>query len=152
MPRRTQRLIATLLVWIAILFTAGTVVSRIASPPVNSWNAWYTYGNIVAEGDPEQANQLLTDIQQLANDVYQQSQAIAMGLYGQYALWLLVILAILLVGGVVATFFIWRSVALPVMAAEAGNVLPAGKRRLLEDDGENDLMDDPLPAHQGRAR
>jgi hypothetical protein len=137
MPRRTQRLIATLLVWIAILFTVGIVLGRVGFTWINSYSGAYWPGNVVTGGDAETATRLLGQIQEVNNEVWQQSQMIASELYTQYALWMIALVAIMLAGAVISTFFIWRSVYLPEMQSPADeSLLRAGKRHLLDDDDE----------------
>jgi hypothetical protein len=147
MPRRTQRLIATLLIWLAVLITAGTVLSRIASPITSLNNAWYGVGNIVADGDVETANRLMNDLQQLANSLWPRSQQLAQEAYGQYIPWLMLMVGIILVGGMTATYIIWRSVYLPELPdAVEEPIMRAGKRRLQDDDDDERLE----PARQPR--
>jgi hypothetical protein len=153
MPRRSQRLIATLLIWIAILITVGVVVSRIAEPPVETWNAWYGYGNIVADGNAEAAAQTLNDISQMGSTLWQESRLIAMELYGQYAAWLLVIIGILLTGGIASTYLLWRGVYLPERIRETDQTLPrASKRHSSDDELADDYASEQRPLAQRRAR
>jgi len=141
MPRRTQRLIATLLVWIAMLMTVGIVVSRIATPEVYPMNAWYPYGGMVTGTDPETANRLMQQIGAVTDGIWDSGRSLAMEYYGMYAVWLIAIVAILLMGGVAATYFIWRSAQLPdSVEQETPSVMAAGKRRLLEDADESAEM------------
>lgn len=150
MPRRTQRLIATLLVWIAILLTTGVIVSRAGLLEITSSIGGYWPSNVVTGGDAETVAGLLGRIQSINNEVWSQTQTMANELYTTYALWLVLMIGIILAGAVISTFFIWRSVYLSESQTPTEeSIMQAGKRRLLEDDDES-VNGDSLPAAKRR--
>ena len=145
MVRKQERVIGTLLVWIGILVTMSVVLSRITGIPIQMRNNWYNSGNVVTGANPEEAARLIESIQSINSELFFDVQRFATAELGAYLPYFVLICAVLLVGGVLSTMFIWRSVIVPadIEAAiesrkEDEADIPTGKTlaSLLDDDGE----------------
>jgi hypothetical protein len=128
-------------------------------PPLFMQNNWYYSGNVVTGASSEEATRILQEIQNVSQGLYNQTQQFAQAEMFHYIPYILLICGILLAGGVISTFFIWRSVIVPTEVSEAiaaGEIQERKQRRtapgslanLLSDDGElHDSEAEPLPEH-----
>ena len=157
MVRKRDRVIGTLLIWIAVLITMGMALGRLTGyPPMFLQNNWYYSGNVVTGASSEEATRILQEIQNVSQELFNEAQQFAQAEVFQYIPYVLLICGILLAGAVISTFFIWRAVLVPTEVSEAiaAGDIPDRRRRtapeslakLLSDDGElHDSASDPQP-------
>ena len=145
MVRKRDRVVGTLAIWVAVLITVSMVIDRLNYARLNLQNNWYYSGSVVVGQDSEAALQIWEDLQSISSDIFMQTQQIAQAdMIDYYFPYVLLILAALLIGAVLSTLFIWRSVIVPaavseVMAANSRNRDQADRTplaTLLDDDGE----------------
>jgi hypothetical protein len=120
MVRKRDRVIGTLLVWIAVLISMHSIIQALNYAPVYLQNYWYYSGNVVVGPNSEEAMQVWQDFQSISSSLFAQTQQIARTeLFNYYFPYVLFILAILLIGAGLSTLFIWRSVIVPAAMSEA---------------------------------
>ncbi len=152
MVRRQERLIATLLVWIATLFALLAVLERFTRPILDIQNNWYYVSSVVTSQNPEEANQAINSIQEISNNIYFQTQQFANSELLTYSPAVLVVGAALLIAATLSTMFIWRSVIVPNMetasdSAALGKIKARGSRlRELPLGDENEDISDLEPS------
>lgn len=127
MVSRRDRVIGVLLVWIAICFGMAMALGRLAQPAINQYNVWYWNFPVVTGADPEQANEVIREMNAVSNDLFYQVQQFANAEILQYAPLILFTGATLLIGALLSTWFIWRSVIVPATRDE-GNTLDSKHR------------------------
>jgi hypothetical protein len=144
MVRRRERVIGTLLVWIAVLISLSMILDRLNYARIMMQNNWYYSGGVVTgTSSTEEGLRILEAHQDLSQEIWVQVNQFAQAELLTYFPYLLLIGAVLLLGGVLSTMFIWRSVVVP----EAINEMVAEKQAamnepetehslVLEDDGE----------------
>ena len=113
MVRRHERVIATLLVWIAELLAVSFTFDRLNAIRVQIENAWYFSGGVIAAATSEEAAQVMEEFQRLSSEVYSKAQILARAELAAYYPYILLICAMLLLGGIISTLVIWRSVIVP---------------------------------------
>lgn len=141
MLQKRDRVIATLLVWIAVLVALSMAIGRLSFIALDMWGMWYHPGSVITGATSEEAMRILNDFQTFNSELYNQTQQFARAEMLAYLPYVVLIGAVLLVGGVLSTMFIWRSVAVP---AEVREAIAAGKDQTirrpevfeLDDDGE----------------
>ena len=161
MVRKRDRVIGTLLIWIGILFTMGMTLDRMSGISITMQNNWYNRGDVVTGASQEEATRLLETLQNINNELFVQVQQFTQTELMTYLPYFLIISAVLLVGGVLSTYVIWRSVVVPEAISEA---IAASKEEdeeaqtdarslasLLDDDGEIVTADSDFePEHNHR--
>jgi len=127
MVRKRDRVIGVLLVWVAILIGMALALERLTDLAVNDYNLWYGNFQVVTGANPEEANQALNGLQSLTNDLFFQTRQLGYSELFRYAPMILFIGATLLIGAMLSTLFIWRSVIVPETAIppEEENALKA---------------------------
>lgn len=155
MVRKRDRVIGTLAIWVAVLITVSMVIDRMNFARLNMQNNWYYSGSVVVGQDSEAAMQIWQDLQSISSEIFTQTQQIAQAeLFNYYFPYILLILGVLLIGAVLSTLFIWRSVIVPAGVSEvvAARNAQSHEREdrtpvasLLDDDGE---LIEPLPDAQ----
>lgn len=150
MVRRRERVIGTLLVWVMLLVSMGMLIDRLNYSRVDSVYHWFNASNVVTGADPAEAQRLIDSARELSNTVYLETRHFAQLELSSYTPLFILVFGLLLLGGVLATFFIWRSVVVPVAVADLDLGQPERStqpmRSLLSDDGE--LLDSDLPQAQ----
>lgn len=143
MVRKRDRVISTLLVWIAVVMAMAMIIGRLNWAAIEMRNFWYYSGNVVTGASQEEATQILQDINIFTGELSSQAQQIAQAELFVYLPYVLLIGAVLLIGGVLSTMFIWRSVIVPAEVSEAiaeknaaNQIAPRSIETLLDDDGE----------------
>lgn len=139
MVRRRDRVVGTLLIWLAVLLSLTMIIGRLNWAAIEMRNFWYYAGNVVTGASSEEANRLLNEISQITGELSSQTQQIAQTELLIYMPYILLIAAALLLGGVLSTIFIWRSVLVPAEVSEAiaeRHSAPRSIDALLDDDGE----------------
>jgi hypothetical protein len=143
MVRKHERVIGTLLVWIGVIVSMSMILDRLNYARVMMQNNWYYSGGVVTGASSEEALRLLEDHQELSQQVWSQVNQFAQVELLTYFPYLLLLGAVLLIGGVLSTMFIWRSVVVPEevaeMVAEKQAEVQESERSLsslLDDDGE----------------
>lgn len=120
MVRKSERVIGTLMIWIAVPIAMLAALDRLNIVRVHMQNAWYhSTGVVTGAISPEEGIQLMNELQQVNNDLYFQVQQFAGAEMFNYLPYLLLICAILLVGAIVSTMLIWRSVVVPEAMRQA---------------------------------
>jgi hypothetical protein len=146
MVRKSERVIGTLLVWIGVLVSLSMMFDRLNYARVMIQNNWYYSGGVVMGAESTEAGlRILEDHQHLSQEIWMQVNQFAQAELLTYFPYLLLIGAALLLGGVLSTMFIWRSVVVPQevsdMIAEKQAVIHEAETArslssLLDDDGE----------------
>lgn len=145
MIRKHERIIATLLIWIAELIAIAFVLDRLTGVRVQMENAWYYSGSVVTGATFQEATQVMEELQSVTGSLFMHARTIAQAELMPYAPYILLICAILLIGGVLSTLFVWRSVIVPDRLKEMLNTIENDEdlqssaqslASLLEDDGE----------------
>src|SRR5262245_47511195 len=108
MVRRRDRVVGTLLIWLAVVLALTMMIGRLNWAAIEMRNFWYYAGNVVTGASSEEANQLLNEISEITNQLASQTQQIAQTELLIYLPYILLITAVLLIGGVLSTIFIWR--------------------------------------------
>ncbi len=112
MISRRDRLIGTLIVWLAMFMMLAFLVQQFTAPEVNTWNNWYGFGAITA-AEPEKATRAFEALNTFGNITYQSAHALVTEEMRAYAP-LLLVLVLALIGAVMtSTYIIWRSVIIP---------------------------------------
>ncbi len=144
MVRKRDRVIGILVVWIGVFFGMAMALGRLAQPAINHYNVWYWNFQVVTGADPEEASEVIQGMQSVSNDLYYQVQQFANDEILQYAPLILFTGAILLIGALLSTWFIWRAVIVPEATSEEENSLKANlpflhrtaESAVVDDDGE----------------
>lgn len=146
MIRKRERVIGTLLVWIGILIAMGMTLDRMNYINIRMQNNYYNSGSVLTGANQQEATQLLETLQIINSELFFQVQAFTRAELTPYLPYFLLICAVLLIGGVLSTYFIWRSVVVPEALSEAIAAQREEDERetsgvrslanLLDDDGE----------------
>jgi hypothetical protein len=113
MVGRRERVIGTLIVWVAVAIALVTTVGRFDWIYVYPNSLWFNPIGVVTGAASEDVGQLLSSLSTFTSELYtQMSQTAQMELL-LYTHYILVVSAVLLLGGVLSTMFIWRSVIVP---------------------------------------
>lgn len=140
MVRKRDRLIGTLVIWIAVFVAMSKIFDGLNYAPIWMQNYWYQSGGVVVGEDSATAMQIWEDFQSVSSGLFDQTRQIAQtDLFEYYLPYLLLLVLVLLVGAVLSTFFIWRSVIVPEAIASARRheqSEPTPVASLLDDDGE----------------
>ena len=154
MVRRRERVIGTLLVWIGVLISLAMILDRLNYARITMQNNWYYSGGVVTGASSEEALRLLEEHQELSQEIWMQINQFAQAELLAYFPYIFLLMAVLLVGGVLSTMFIWRSVVVPEAISEMVSEKQAemreeeGRSLVLDDDGE--LVEHPLRQRQGQ--
>lgn len=162
MVRKRDRVIGTLVIWIAVIAAMSRIFEVLNRAPFHLHNSWYASGSVLVGQDSESALRVWEDVQSMSSNIYTQTyQFIQTELFSNHLPYLLLIVAALLVGAVIGTLFIWRSVIVPAGMSESIVIRTRSNEReerppitaLLEDDGELiEPIADPEPTHNHRER
>lgn len=159
MVRRYERVIATLLIWIAVLVAFTGLIERFSRPIINFQNNWYYFSPVVTGADADEANQAISAVQNTSNQISHQIQAFTEAEILKYTPVLLIVGAVLLIAACVCTFIIWRSIVLPEMQHVSDSMaLGKLKQQMRQRSHENSETDEnphdyeahPTSAHNGR--
>lgn len=156
MVRRRERVIGTLLVWIGVLISLSMIFDRLNYARIMMQNNWFYSGGVVTGASSEEAMRLLEEHQALSQDIWRQINQFAQAETLTYFPFIFLLMVVLLVGGVLCTMFIWRSVVVPQevgdMIAEKQAIIneqEAEHSLVLDDDGEFVEVNHPV-THQQR--
>jgi hypothetical protein len=162
MVRKQDRVIGTLVIWIAVSVILSMILDRLNYARLDLINHWYYSGAAVAGTTAEDATRILEELQQVGGDIFAQTQAMARAELLQYFPYILLICAVVIIGGVLSTLFIWRSVIVPAALHEtltqyhkqdAEQPVSRSLANLLNDDGElAEADDDRQPERNHRPR
>ncbi|MBZ0286956.1 MAG: hypothetical protein K8I30_05035 [Anaerolineae bacterium] len=140
MVRKRDRVIATLIVWIGVLVAMAVILGRLTGPGLEMQNFWYYSGSVVTGGSSEEAMQVLDGINKITNDLQMQTRQYAQAELMAYLPYIVLLSAFFLAGGMLSTFFIWRSVVVPGALMDKVNLykeIESEPRAVhLDDDGE----------------
>lgn len=140
MVRKRDRVIATLVVWIAVFISMAVILGRLTGPGVDLQNFWYYSGNVVTGGSSEEAIAALDNLNKITAELQFQTQQYAQTAVFAYLPYIILLTIIFLGGGMLSTFFIWRSVAVPgelvERVKEYREGVPQPRAVHLDDDGE----------------
>jgi len=143
MIRKRDRVVGTLAIWIGVLLAMGIMLDRLNIINIQMQNYWYYTGGVVTGTSSEEAMQVLQDLQRINNLYYGETQQFARAELFQYFPLVMLLLILLLVAAVISTYFIWRSVAVPVEVSERIEARREREREnttslanLLNEDGE----------------
>lgn len=123
MLRKYDRILGTLIIWIAILFSMYFLLGAFTYPRVSSQNVWYWPGNVVVSSDPDAANKAMQSLNAVSDKLYWTVDSFTRNELLAYWPALLVIAVILLAGGLVGTYFIWRHARLPELNSQTEDQL-----------------------------
>lgn len=113
MVRKYDRIVGTLLIWIAIPIAILTLLNYFLAPRIGWQNAWYWPVSIITTNDPEAAGRALQAIDEISYNIQTSLDQFARDEVWHYAPLLLLIMLTVLAAGALCTYFIWRSVRLP---------------------------------------
>jgi len=156
MVRRQERLIATLLVWIATLLALSAILERLLRPNLDMQNNWYYYAPVVTGENAEEASQAISRIQDISSSVYYQIQQFAHSELLQYSPAILFVSAAILLAAVLSTVFIWRSVIVLELhtgddRAALGKIKASRLREMEAVDLDSEIDDfEPLSSRNGQ--
>src|SRR5690606_41098710 len=98
MVRKTDRVIGTLVIWIAVLVMMAWTLGRLTYPFVQVQNAWY-HASVVTGATSEEALQIFEDLQHVNSELFLQVNQFAQAEMLNYLPYILLVSAILLAGG-----------------------------------------------------
>ncbi len=159
MIRKRDRVIGTLMIWVAAVVSMMLAVGRLNDTNVWANNYWYHAGNLVTGATPEEATRIVNELQSIGQGFYTQTRQFAQAEMLAYLPYILLIAAIVLAGALLSTMFIWRSVAVPAeiserIAGEAAlehtHAANESLAHLLDDDGELVDLDSAAAPRQRR--
>lgn len=135
------------------MISMTVIVARLNYAHLMTSNYWY-YANVISGTTPEQATRINNDLSSIGQEFSMQAQHFAQAELLTYLPYILLVTAILLIGGVLSTFLIWRSASVPDSISE---VITAEDTRqslteLLEDGELVDLAADGQNARKEHRR
>jgi hypothetical protein len=118
MIRKRDRVVGTLAIWAGALIAMGMTLDRMNFINIQMENAWYYTGSVVTGASSEEAMKILEDVQQISNQYFTQTQQFARAELLAYFPLIVIVCMVLIAAAVISTYFIWRSVVVPVEVSE----------------------------------